>query len=628
MQFLKRHSKTIFQGFYKKISRSRKALFKSKKQQTDFYMWEELTSFFTRTLIGFENKALIPLVLFCLCISSYAGSYGDFSYYVNRTNIIITQYSGTGGSVTIPSAIPSVGPVTEIGDCAFCFCTSLTSIIIPNSVTKIRIEAFLHCTSLTNVIMGNSITSIEGRAFEMCANLKNITIPNGVTNIAISAFKDCNSLTNITVNPTNSVYSSLNGVLLNKSQNVLIQCPGGMLGSCTIPNCVNSIGDYAFQDCTSLTNISTSDSVTNIGCNAFRGCTNLTKVTIPNSVTIIGDNVFHGCTNLANAIIGNSVTSISDYTFYGCISLTNISMSDSVTSIENYVFQDCTSLTSITIPNCVTSIGYCAFQDCTSLTNISISDSVTRIGYAAFIWCTNLTSVTIPSSVTSIGCETFRACTSLTSAYFYGNAPSTLGYFAFADTATNFTIYYPSTATGWSTPTWYGYPAYPIIPNAVPQFAALDATNFFVNPGTTVLVTNTATDSDLPTQTLTYTLITSPIGSSLNSNVFIWYPTMSQAGTTNLITIVVTDNGTPSLSATQTFTVTVNKTITPKVASFKLVSGVPTLTIDEAMGSSYVIETSTNLVDWQVTRTNTSSLTTWSDTNSQAPFKFYRFRVP
>lgn len=112
-----------------------------------------------------------------------------------------------------------------------------------------------------------------------------------------------------------------------------------------IPNCVTSIGDYAFKGCTNLTSVTILDGATSIGNSAFYGCTSLTSVTIPNSVTSIGNSAFGGCTNLTNMTIPNSVIIIGDYAFKGC-----------------------TDLTSVTIPNSVTRIGFDAFKDCHNLT--------------------------------------------------------------------------------------------------------------------------------------------------------------------------------------------------------------------------------------------------------------------
>ena len=104
---------------------------------------------------------------------------------------------------------------------------------------------------------------------------------------------------------------------------------------------VTSIGDWAFWDCSGLTNVTIPNSVTSIGDCAFEDCTGLTSVTIPNSVSKIKNYAFNGCTGLVNMTIGNSVTSIGYDAFYGC-----------------------SGLTSITIPNSVTSIGYSAFYLC------------------------------------------------------------------------------------------------------------------------------------------------------------------------------------------------------------------------------------------------------------------------
>jgi hypothetical protein len=141
--------------------------------------------------------------------------------------------------------------VTSIGDYAFQYCTSLTSIAIPGSVTSIGDGTFESCFSLTSVTIGNGVISIGGYAFNSCNNLTNIAIPDSLTSIGDGTFASCASLTAITVEALNPVYRSVEGVLFNKSQPTLIQCPGGKAGSYTIPNGITSIGANAFNSCNS-----------------------------------------------------------------------------------------------------------------------------------------------------------------------------------------------------------------------------------------------------------------------------------------------------------------------------------------------------------------------------------------
>ena len=187
------------------------------------------------------------------------------------------------------SVIPDDRSVTSIGDDAFCGCSLLTEIIIPDSVTSIGDDAFDCCDSLTEIIIPNSVTSIGDDAFWGCSSLTEITIPNSVTSIGDSAFKYCSTLTEI-----------------------------------TIPDSITSIGDGAFDCCYALTEITISDSVTSIGEEAFSWCSSLTEITIPDSVTIIGADAFFGCENLATVTIGKGVTSIGDYAFYNCKNLKTV----------------------------------------------------------------------------------------------------------------------------------------------------------------------------------------------------------------------------------------------------------------------------------------------------------------
>jgi hypothetical protein len=216
----------------------------------------------------------------------------------NVTSIGNNAFSRTGlTTLTIPDS------VTTIEQLAFYGCPDLTTVTIGNSVTTIGNNAFANCTSLTTVTLGNSVTTIGNGAF-FNTGLTSVTIPANVTTIGGGAFGSCTSLTSITVATANQNFSSVGGVLYNKTQTTLIQYPIGLSASSfAIPSTVTSIGGGAFGGNTGLTSISIPNSVTEIGGSAFRNCTALTSVTIGTGVTTIGDAAFNDSTSLTSFTI-------------------------------------------------------------------------------------------------------------------------------------------------------------------------------------------------------------------------------------------------------------------------------------------------------------------------------------
>ena len=166
--------------------------------------------------------------------------------------------------------------------------------------------------------------------------------------------------------------------------------------------------------------------------------------------------------------------------------------------------------------------------------------------------------------------------------------------------------------------------------NTAPTLAAVaDRT---VNVGANVLITNVASDSDIPAQTLTFSLASGPATAALNptTGVFAWRPQVGQAGTVNSVTVVVSDNGSPSLSATQSFNITVNPLTQPGFSSALWSGGFFSLSVTGQLGPDYAIQTSTNLVDWStLTISNSPAMPfNWTDTNSNVdPMRFYRIKT-
>ena len=325
-------------------------------------------------------------------------------------------------------------------DRAFCLCSSLTEIVIPNSVASIGDSAFLGCISLTDIVIPNSVICLNGNPF-----------------IGWKGKLECLS--------PSFVYED--NILFNKDKSRIISFRNQKLTSYVIPNSVTSIGDSAFYDSRSLSNIVIPDGVTSIGDSAFEGCNSLGSLVIPNSVTNTGKGTFKWCKSLAEVVIPNSVTNIGEFAFCGCSSLAEVVIPNSVTNIGKGTFANCSSLADVVIPDGVTSIGNNAFMSCSSLKYISlpksviclngnpffywngkleclspnfiyednilfnkdksriisfrnqkltsyvIPASVTRIEDRAFSRCKSLVEVVIPNSVTSIGDRAFCGCKSL-----------------------------------------------------------------------------------------------------------------------------------------------------------------------------------------------------------------------
>ena len=339
-------------------------------------------------------------------------------------------------SIELPNSL------TIIEESAFRGCTGLTSIAIPDSVTTLVQHAFDGCSGLTSVTFGENsqLSFIGNHVFGDCTELTSITIPDSVTYLDDCAFYNCSGLTSVTIpdsvtKVSSSIFEGCTN-LIQKENGVsyidkwVIDCDTTVtsvnlredtvgigvsafqgcnnLASISIPDTVTRICEYAFDDCSGLTNVTFGENsqLASIGTNTFRNCSSLTSIEIPYNVTNIGYYAFNGCNSIANITVaqgnvayrsvGNCLIEIaSKNLILGCN--TSIIPNDgSVTSIGDSAFKNRSALTSIDIPNGVISIGYDAFNGCSSLKNIVVPDSVTKIGGGAFGGCSNLESITLP----------------------------------------------------------------------------------------------------------------------------------------------------------------------------------------------------------------------------------------
>ena len=457
--------------------------YSDKYEYNDDYHWFKCTVCNKKNISNHitDDEAVCSLCNHIVCPSS--GIIYDFSD--DGTYAMVVAYNGSAKKIRIADTYEGL-PVRTIYNNAFYENKTITTIIIPDSVTSIGDYAFYKCSSLASVVIPDSVTSIGDYAFNSCYTIRSVEIGDGVASIGRSAFEKCEKLYSVEIG--NSVVSI--GV------NAFYYCSS--LTSVVIPDSVTSIGSAAFYLCHNLDSVLIGDSVTSIGSNAFGDCYDLkgvyisdvanwcsinfenyyanplyraknlyvdnvliTELEIPDSVTSIGDYVFYNCSNLASVVIGDSVSSISSSAFNGCSNLqfneyenctylgskdnpyfalikattqnlSSYTIHENTKVIANSAFSGCSRLSSVVIPDSVTSIGDAAFYSCSNLTSVEICNSVTSIGERAFYSCSNLTSVVIPNSVTSIGKESFYKCSSLASVVIGDNVTS-IGDNAFYD---------------------------------------------------------------------------------------------------------------------------------------------------------------------------------------------------
>ena len=232
-------------------------------------------------------------------------------------------------------------------------------------------------TTLKRVEVTNDNQNIENYAFDGI-NVEEV-IFNSALSVGNYAFNDCTSLKRV-----------------------------------SLGNVLSSIGAGAFYNCTALESIELPDSLEHIKGTAFYNCTSLKSIKLPSALIELGAGAFRRCSSLESAIIrGSNIAAIQNYTFSGCTNLKDVRIEIvGITEIGQYAFENDVNLINVYMPSSVTTINKSAFASCYSLENIDLQN-VQYIYSGAFMSCKSLRSINLYRTK-SIGTRAFQDCSNLT----------------------------------------------------------------------------------------------------------------------------------------------------------------------------------------------------------------------
>lgn len=429
--------------------------FENNKSIKSVYMPDTITEIGNRAFYGCTNLKYVNLSSFINKMGKASFAYCQSLTSINVPGTVVDMNEDVFAYCNTLTSCIFLDGATDIGSYTFGSCYNLRKVVIPDTITKIGSGVFDGCVRLTNVNIPETVTSIGSNAFRR-VGLKSITISKNVSIIGEAAMQG--SFENIFVDIENKNYCDIDGNLFNKDKTKLIQYADGKTEQkYSIPNGTTHIGNKAFINNWTLTDVFMPDSVVCVGEESFRDCENLINITFSNNLTEIGDEAFWGCYDLITLYMPDKIERIGEYAFACCFQLKKIDLPNKLTQIGREAFASCENLTEIKIPNsvveigdgCFSTTGYanneenwengCLYIDnCLVATNTELSgeytikDGTICVVESAFTGNVKLTEVTVPSSVVGISEYMFSRCENLTKVEVL-NGVKYIGNYAFAE---------------------------------------------------------------------------------------------------------------------------------------------------------------------------------------------------
>lgn len=298
-----------------------------------------------------------------------------------------------------------------------------------------------------------TVTSIGSHAMNWCSSLTKVKIPSTVTRIGDWVFWGSSKLKTIEVDENNPRFCSIDGALYSKDKTTLFNCPCAAK-TFDIPTTVTTIGVGAFGSCYELTSVTLHEGITTIESWAFQACEKLTEISLPEGLEEITWGTFSQCLKLSTVNLPESINKIENNAFRDCIALpvidgityagnaavaaregiASVAIKEGTRILAENLFSDNQNLTSITLPSSLEIISTFAFSGCESLPvvdNVRYADCVaveaidktmstyvlregTRfIAGWAFGGCSDMKSINLPEGLVFIGEGAFHNCDQL-----------------------------------------------------------------------------------------------------------------------------------------------------------------------------------------------------------------------